>query len=59
MERVKGIVLARCRFRLLLLAYKIMEGAMYRRYFSVAIASVIVVEFCEIELCLLDAVRPD
>ena len=45
--------------RLLLLAYKIMEGAMYCRYFSVAIASVIAVEFCEIELCLLGAVRPD
>jgi hypothetical protein len=32
---------------------------MYCRYFSIAIASVIAVEFCEIELCLLGAVRPD
>ena len=32
---------------------------MYCRYFSIAIASVIAVEFCEIELCLLRAVRPD
>jgi len=58
MERVKGIWLD-FGFCLLLLAYKIMEGAMYCRYFSVAIASVIVVEFCEIELCLLGAVRLD
>jgi hypothetical protein len=32
---------------------------MYCRYFTVAFASVIAVEFCEIELCLLGAVRWD
>ena len=35
-----------------------MEGAIYCRYFTVALANVIAGEFCEIEICLLRAVHP-
>jgi hypothetical protein len=36
-----------------------MQGAIYCRYFTVALAAVIAGEFCEIAICLLRAVRRD